>query len=319
MKLSERARKVFVEFQLASREPVVEGAKRLRLKTHIVHAELKRLIDGKIAYPYMLTNPASMGLLDVEVLCSLGSEMQRSIDQLIHTLKKLPGIFTLNVTGGDSPVAFGLQVRHPNDVSLVLDSLCSRAGLTFERRSVAIRTDLRLFFRKYMSSHEPKQKSFCISSTNETVELDQTDRSILAAFNAAPLASFRDIARTTKVPESTVVYRFNALCAAGVIVGFGLSIDGTDIGMHTFRIVIRAANPTLALRDSVYAFAARHPHVLSCSSFIGDWDYFLRVEVESPLDVFSITQDLARTVSPHRIEMAVVPVLREIHFRRKSA
>jgi DNA-binding Lrp family transcriptional regulator len=244
--------------------------------------------------------------------------MRRSIDQLTTILKKLPGIFTVNITGGDYTVAFGVQVRHPHDISLVLDALCSRAGLSFESRSVAIRTDLKLFHRKYLSSHEAKQKSFYITSTVHPVELDQTDRAILAALNDAPLASFRDIARATKVAESTVIYRFNALCAAGVIVGFGLSIDGTDIDMHTFRIVIRAANPTLALHDAIYAFAARHPHVLSCSSFVGDWDYFLRVEVESPLDVFGITQDLARTVSPHRIEMAVVPVLREIHFKRQT-
>jgi DNA-binding Lrp family transcriptional regulator len=258
-----------------------------------------------------------MALLDVEVLCSFGSEMQRSLDQLIQVLRNLPGIFTVNVTGGEFQVGFGLQVRNLHELSVALDSLCTGAGIAFEKRSVAICTGWTLFTRKYMTSHLPKQKSFQVRSDVEARVIDATDKAIIAALKNAPLASFREISRAVGIAESTVVYRFNSLCEAGVIVGFGLSIDGTDIGMHTFRIVIRAANPTLSLRDSIYAFAARHPYVLSCSSYVGDWDYFLMVEMRAPLDVFALTRDLARAVTPHRIEVAVIPVLREIHFRSR--
>jgi|GEM_PF-6330168 len=318
MRLSERSRQVFVEFQLDARGSVVQGARRLRLKTHIVHAELKRLRERAITHPYMLTNPARMGLMDVEVLCSFGSEMQRSLTQLASTLKKFPGIFTLNVTAGEFTAAFRLRVRNPSEIALALDSLCTTAGLTFEKRSVAICTGWELFRRKYMMSRLPKHKSFQIPSDVETLPVDSTDKILLEAFDNSPLASFREIAQKVGIPESTLICRFNSLVASGVIVGFGLSIDGGDIGMYTFRLVIRAAHATLALREAIYDFSMRHPYVLSCSSYVGDWDYFLRVEVEDPLDVFALTRDLVRGVAPHRIEIAVMPVLREIHFRGRA-
>jgi DNA-binding Lrp family transcriptional regulator len=259
-----------------------------------------------------------MGLLEVEVLCSFGSEMQKSLGQLIPTLRKLPGLFSLNVIGGEFAVMFRLHVRHHKEVCNVLDSLCSGAGLAFERRSIAICTDWELYYRKYMTTHVPQRKSFRVVSDMEKVSVDATDKAILAVLSNHPDAPLSQVSRTVGVAQSTVLYRFKALCSTGVIVGFGLSIDEATIGMHSFRIAIRAVHPTLALRKAMFAFSAQHPHVLSCSSYVGDWDYFLRVEVETPLDVFTITRDLANAISPHRVHMSVIPVLQEIHFRQRQ-
>jgi Lrp/AsnC family leucine-responsive transcriptional regulator len=125
------------------------------------------------------------------------------------------------------------------------------------------------------------------------IELDKTDRKILAILQADGRASNQDVADQVSLSPSPCLRRIKRLEEAGVIRQYVALLDPVQIGLGLLAYVnvrlekhSEGANAAGARRGSVSPhadFAASvedWPEVVACYAMTGEMDYLLRVHVE---------------------------------------
>jgi Lrp/AsnC family leucine-responsive transcriptional regulator len=125
------------------------------------------------------------------------------------------------------------------------------------------------------------------------IELDKTDRKILAILQADGRASNQDVADQVSLSPSPCLRRIKRLEEAGVIRQYVALLDPAQIGLGLLAYVnvrlekhSEGANAAGAKRPSVSPhadFAASvegWPEVVACYAMTGEMDYLLRVHVE---------------------------------------
>ena len=120
-----------------------------------------------------------------------------------------------------------------------------------------------------------------------TIELDHTDRKILAILQTDGRLSNQEIAERVNLSPSPCLRRINRLERAGVIRQYVALLAPEKIGLGLLAYVnVRLArhnDPTGGTRSPRADFAAavaQWPEVVACYAMTGDMDYLLRVHVE---------------------------------------
>lgn len=121
------------------------------------------------------------------------------------------------------------------------------------------------------------------------IELDKTDRKILAILQADGRLSNQDVAEQVNLSPSPCLRRIKRLEEAGVIRQYVALLDPDKIGLGLLAYVnvrlekhsegpagTRASSP----RADFAASVANWPEVVACYAMTGEMDYLLRVHVE---------------------------------------
>ena len=141
------------------------------------------------------------------------------------------------------------------------------------------------------------------------IELDKTDRKILAILQADGRASNQDVADQVSLSPSPCLRRVKRLEEAGVIRQYVALLDPAQIGLGLLAYVnvrlekhSEGANAAGARRTSSsphadFALAVEDwPEVVACYAMTGEMDYLLRVHVE---DMEHFSRFMMKTLLVH--------------------
>ena len=130
------------------------------------------------------------------------------------------------------------------------------------------------------------------------MELDATDRRILAALQVRGRLSNADLSEKVNLSPSACHRRVQRLEAEGVIRGYVALLDPRRLGMSTTVIVeIKLQSQSDEVLDAFEKAVRRIPDVLECHLMAGTADYILKIVAED-------TEDFARI---HRQHLSRLP------------
>lgn len=113
---------------------------------------------------------------------------------------------------------------------------------------------------------------------SQKVELDDTDRRLLAELSRDARASGAALAAALGISESTVSLRLRRLRSLGVIRGFSVDVDTSALGIPLQALIsIRLAKHDRAEIDAFTAAAPRFPGVVRMYHMAGADDYLLHI------------------------------------------
>lgn len=121
------------------------------------------------------------------------------------------------------------------------------------------------------------------------IELDKTDRKILAILQADGRLTNQEIAEKINLSPSPCLRRIKRLEQAGVIRQYVALLDPDKLGLGLLAYVnvrlekhgdSQAGGSTRSPRAGFAASVATWPEVVACYAMTGDMDYLLRVHVE---------------------------------------
>ncbi len=136
-----------------------------------------------------------------------------------------------------------------------------------------------------------------------SASLDAIDRNIIRILRLDARISSAKMAEEVGLSASACLRRIRVLEEAGVIRGYTALIGSAEEG-STLAVMI---NITLDRQTEDYLnrfedAVRKHPEIRECYLMTGDWDYFLRVEVESPREFERIhTEILSKLPGVSRI------------------
>ena len=112
------------------------------------------------------------------------------------------------------------------------------------------------------------------------VQLDQTDRNILAQLQADASQSLDDIAKKVGSSKTPVWNRIKKLRAAGVIKQDTVVLDPEALGLEAcFFVLIRTSEHESAWQQKFLKALQERPEVMEAHRLAGDIDYILKVRV----------------------------------------
>jgi Lrp/AsnC family leucine-responsive transcriptional regulator len=121
------------------------------------------------------------------------------------------------------------------------------------------------------------------------IELDKTDRKILAILQADGRLTNQEIAEKINLSPSPCLRRIKRLEQAGVIRQYVALLDADKLGLGLLAYVnvrlekhgdSQAASGARSPRANFAASVAGWPEVVACYAMTGEMDYLLRVHVE---------------------------------------
>ena len=132
------------------------------------------------------------------------------------------------------------------------------------------------------------------------IELDATDRRILAILQENGRLSNQEIAERVNLSPSPCLRRIRRLEESGVIRSYVALLDAQKLGLDLLAYVnvrLEKRGPTAAGREGVThaelfrAAVQTWPEVVACHAMTGDMDFLLRVQVEDMAHFSRFVQD----------------------------
>src|SRR5690606_9463069 len=137
-----------------------------------------------------------------------------------------------------------------------------------------------------------------------SMEIDATDRRILAVLQKQGLVTNAELAERVNLSPSACHRRVQRLEAEGYIAGFVALLNARKLGRPTTVFVeITLSGQADELLDAFERAVARVPDILECHLMAGTADYLLKVVAED-------TEDFARI---HRQHLARLPGVAQMH------
>lgn len=136
------------------------------------------------------------------------------------------------------------------------------------------------------------------------VDLDATDRAILALLQANGRMTNADLALAVHLSPSAVLRRVRRLEESGVIAKYVMLVDPAAIGRPTSVFVeMTLSSQHEDVLDEFEAKIVQIPEVMSCHLMAGTADYLVHV----------VCADVADYERIHRSELAQLPGLAQLH------
>jgi DNA-binding Lrp family transcriptional regulator len=316
-KLSPTEQRILAATQLNARDTIASLAKQLKMPPHKVRYHLSAVQERGLLFPYILVDHFALGMQQVLFHCALANRKPADLAKTVRALEKIPGLFVLELTGGDYQFAFEVLVKEVADATKFLENLCEEFSIRIRAKAVGVCVGWTLYHRKYMATVTPRVPQVDIYPGQATVVLDPLDRKILSAVSKSPLGSTGSWAKTVGAPESTVSYRVKSLEQSGIIKCYGLSLDGAQIGMNINGCIISFADHSPKQKEKLRAFCKRHPNICSYAEFLGEWDVIVRSEFADPVEVYKLVEEIELHMSGAIQQIRTVQYLREVNVDRR--
>lgn len=118
------------------------------------------------------------------------------------------------------------------------------------------------------------------------LDLDATDRKLLAHLQTDGKASLQDLSEAAGLSTSPCWRRIRRMEEAGLITGYTARLDPSKLGLralaYVFVSLIDHREETIARFGQL---VENEPRIVECSSVTGSSDYILKVAAEDPEDL----------------------------------
>lgn len=289
--LTSAERKILSAVQLDATLSVSEVARRTRLRPHIVQYALKQLRNTGVVSPYVLVNPATLGLTDYCVFLNPLGYSQNMRDNVRTFLQRSAIIPYFAELSGEFQLTVSCFTQSIVELDKELQALQrSVKGVSFDMQ-FAVRLRWLLFSRGYLGdSSEPKLLER--SAAAAVVPVDECDKKLLSLMMRNTNLPLVRVSHLAGISEATGRYRKESLRKQGVIIAEPYFIETRRIGYLPYRALIKVAERDASLDSRLIRFAARHHNISELVICLGAWDYEINFQVEEPEMASDVVSDL---------------------------
>lgn len=286
MKLSEREMQVAAVAQFRGDESIPSLARRAGLRPHTVLYALKRLRDAGVLRPWTFIDPFKLGYDEFELLFTISSGVQQQRAHLQKFLQNHPQVIWYGALGGDYQYGVRIIADGPMRCQDFLDEIDQRFNSVVTRKSVVHILAFTSLPKRYLNRGRSGKAGpgIEVKAGVARTELDSLDLEILRTLITKPLASEREVARSTGHARATISSRLTRLRREGVLRGSVFLIGARSVGFHSYRMLIYGRGLRQDLIKKITQFVNAESSVVNVTHCLGGWDFELAIEVQDPAE-----------------------------------
>lgn len=275
MKLLELEADIVAAVSLRADASVPEIARIVGARVHKCRHVLDKLIQHGIISRRVVINPARLGYGCYGLWFSMPANLSPKHDVILNALVASKNISYLGEFSGEFEWRADILARSAKEADETIGVLSEKVGLMLASRSLSCSLSIRDFSLNSLTSHAQKIPPICVEFDAEPLVISEQDRAILAALTNNSAASQSMLARSLRIPLTTLNFRIKKLRESGVIVGYHMlteveQLRAYNVTMHVHRI--RLTKNDKASRKVLLDFAAVDQAVHGLTFSFGDID-----------------------------------------------
>lgn len=311
MKLTDTERRLLPNLELNAETPLAQLAKSLNVSVNTVRHAISNLTEKGILrhYPFIDVFPLGYRLFNISL--SLRAKQIAEQDRLLKTIIAHPQVSWVCELGGEYRYIISFVGRQSSELLSFLETVSAAAPGIIQRKAVMDQLALTIFPAKFLAPKVLGAPFIGWGGDTQPFDADHDDYRILKSMMSG-YSSMREMARNLGMAHSSLYHRLNRLRQAGVFKGFIYLRSIHALNHSEFKLNIAVADRTPAIRERLFAFAKAHPQVIVFVELMGDWDFEMDVEVETPADAGLVYDQLRARFADEITDLKIVPILREL-------
>ncbi len=271
----------------------------MRLSPEAVAYRIRRLEKERVIRKYIaLSHFAKMDRTHFKLYLCYGSITPKKRQEIIAYLLKIPQLGWLASAEGLFDLMISLRFKNYFEFEDFKDSFFAKFGEHIHDTKFAILTEAVTKPRYYLLPKTPsKMISFSHCNNAPPADIDETDRTVIAALNTGARDSYLELSKKTGLSPRLLAYRKQQLEKKGVLVGYKLAINYRELGYHFFKCFIAFKSHEPKRLATLRAYVQEHKNIIYWIKTIGSWDVELELEAESIEECYKIMQDIRDTFS----------------------
>ncbi|VVB97908.1 putative HTH-type transcriptional regulator [uncultured archaeon] len=280
MDLDARDRKLVCLLDQDARRPLSHLAKQLHISKQAARQRiLKMRAAGIISSPYALINMLALGQVRGRLWIRLqmaGPGVEKEMLEFARQQKNTGSAASL--TGAyDFLVTY--WSRSITDFKASADEFLYRFSGCVKEHDVSFITCGHEFSVRSLAPEVRSAES--LAKETGQVELDGTDRKVLAVLAQDAGLSALEIGNITGIGPKTVYYRMRRLEERRVILGYRLGINYRKMGYAQYKFFLTFSNPDAKKLRKVFAYLKEIPELVSITESVGPADLEFDIAVPS--------------------------------------
>ncbi len=260
-------RKLLVELDKNSRQPIASLAKSVRLSKQAVKKRLEKLERNKVILSYY-------AVIDVFKLqrqsARLWIKLQGSYneDDIVEFVLKMKDVGWVLKLDGAYDLAIILWSRDLLDFDNAVKELKFKFGEFLKAVDVSFIVRAHHISHRYLTN-EKTLNEFIMEQKFSRFEIDELDSKILDILAKNSRASLVDISRQLGVSDKTVKYRIKNLEKNRVILGYMVLLDYAKIGRTWHKVFLRLQNLSAGKYSQLIYFLKSKTDVMFVTEAVG--------------------------------------------------
>lgn len=285
-------RKILYQLDLNARQTDQAIARNVGASREVVAYRIQRLQEQGLVKGFVtILNHNALGLRAYRVFFKLrdfDSEIEKKV--VAHLQEK--AMWVVRVRGYWSFNTL-LLTKDIFALEKLLNDITGTFAASIVDYKVSIITRIYHFRRAYLLEKKQDAGPYeLMGAISKPIELDETDKKVLAAIQNDARASTVDLARAIGETERIVRYRIKKLEQAEVILGYRSFLDLPALGYRYYKIHAKLRGQYE--KRKLLEFCHRQPNIVYKTESIGGYDLELELQVKNPEDVYVLLDDIQR-------------------------
>ncbi len=317
MNLSEKQKRIISSVQYQGNVPLAQIAEETGYRPHVVRNTLDFLKEKGILTPCAFVDPKRLGLDQQAAYFSYLCDNEQERQKLHIFLRQFPQAAIVWEFTGEYQYQATIFADRMGVIDAFFGEISKNCRGHFQNKAVSMRKTWSLFRHKSLSDHPSALNSLDFGRDipgEKLISLDELDRSILRQLTQSVLPSTMQVTRNLGLAKSTVVDRIKRLEEAGIICGYGYSLNASLCGIHGWRLIVWLKHCSDELCSDFYSFGQSHPNIKSIAYCVGSWDFELALRTENKKEISAIVQSIYSRYRENISSLKLLTVLGRIKF-----
>ncbi len=286
-----------------ARQSITRIAKKAGVSREVALYRMNNLNKGIIRGYYTTINLSALGFRRYGCLMQFSGITIEEEERLIRDIAAFPFISFVGPQIGKWNVAFDIHAQSDTHLKEILDGIKTRIGMHLTNFLITNPgANYQYFPHKYLGEKEPKKPV----QKEESYRPDKIDKKILSLLAKDSRIGYVALAQHTKLSANAIKYRIRNLEKTGIISGYTISLDFTQLGFQFYNIQLELDTTP---NKKFLAYLAAHPRIMYYYHYLGqeNWDMDIGVIVKDVRELrnvlVGIRKDFGDTVKIYNIMM----------------
>ncbi len=285
-------------------------AKKVGLSKDVVNYRIKKLKNQQIITGYYaVVNGARLGNKYYKLLLRFQTIGKEREQELIMWLKERTLVNWVGSCDGSWSIIITLSVKDLKELDEFLEEAYLKFGEGFQKKEILITKQIQVFNEKYLYTPERLNYVYKIDTTDEAVNIDDTDKIILQELAKNARVPVTNISERTTLTAEAVAQRIRKLIDNKLIIGFKPRIDFVKLGYqyHHVFISVKGAKKT----KEIINYYQQHNSCITIIEYVGYYDLHLELVLKSNQEFREAILDLRNKFGNSIIEYEPLTIYTE--------
>ncbi|MFH1064324.1 MAG: Lrp/AsnC family transcriptional regulator [Candidatus Woesearchaeota archaeon] len=292
IKLDTKDKRILLELDRNSRQPISTIAKKVGLSKEVVNYRIKRLVEkGIIRGFHAVIDPAKIGYTIYRLFIKFQNITPADEEKITDYLRNHHTIGWVAAYEGFYDLAILFWAKDVYGFNEIYEEILNNYGKHFQEHFISIVLTIHHFKHNYLFDSSDYSKAI-IGGKKEKADLDELDIEILKILAADGRKTTLEIGKKVGASPNTVKYRIKKLIDSGVIVTFNTMIDTSALGYQHYKVFLKLQNMNRQVKSRLMEYLRQNKNTIYITEAIGLADFEFEIQVTNSLELHNMLRDL---------------------------